>query len=135
MPPAARYEERFARMKLKAHALGLVEQRELREVRMQHVADPRLVGPAVLRRVHELGLLGAEGDVFLVAIQLHQEGMGVKAVVVENVELRASAPDIHLDGRQLFPLGKRRLSSQLGFVQSGMGETSARSSGGHSARA
>ena len=32
------------------------------------------------------------------------------------------------------PDGKKRLSSQLGCVQSGIGDTSAESSGGHSAR-
>src|SRR6476659_3134887 len=79
VPPASRDEQRLARMELKADAFCLVGQREFRRVRIEWVVDPGLVRVESVLRVQKPGLLRTQSDVFLVAVQLHQESMSVKA--------------------------------------------------------
>jgi hypothetical protein len=97
-------------MEGEANALRVAKQRKatgvpifyvvyFRDVRLLgYLRDVRLLGTAT--NVHVRRLVRCESDIFLDPLNLHQEGVGMQSVVVQDRKSRARAADIELDERQ-----------------------------------
>src|SRR5947207_4623187 len=95
MPPAGWHEECFARMQGEANAFGVAKQCKAVGVPILYVVYFRDVWlPGAASTVHIRRLIGCEPDIFLHSLNLHQEGMRMQAIVVQNRKLCSFAADI-----------------------------------------
>lgn len=93
VPEAAGDEEDFAGIEQKAHGNGFGEEREFCKIGVFDIGNLRgivLIG----LYIEEVGLVLGEGSVFLDAVDLGEEGMGMVAVKMQEGKFGAFAADV-----------------------------------------